>query len=1412
MAGRSDEDWVAVEPEFVGTMVKVKPAVTAFHFFMKENQGRIKADLEGRGEPHGLGDVQKAVASQWRALDDAARARYEELGAQDKARYEQECAARDQLAEEESARKRQERADVVLESRMRDRPVDEEREKKPAVVRPKRELTEEEIKRKRATQEERAMRQAAIDQEHEALADERARQAEARLSYLLKQSDIFQHFGLGTERKPAAEPRKQGAAGPGDASGGRRAKHRATEDDDAEELTEEKAAHFLLAQPSLIKFGQLRPYQLEGLNWMIRLQDNGINGILADEMGLGKTLQSISVLAYNREYLNVTGPHLILVPKSTLSNWCNEFRRWCPVFRVLRFHGTKEERQALIAERLNPGTTRDWDVVITTYEVSNLEKTALSKFAWQYLIIDEAHRLKNEASQFSQTVRLLQTAHRLLITGTPLQNNLHELWALLNFLLPDVFASAEQFDDWFNLQIDDAEQKQRLITQLHKILRPFMLRRLKADVESSLPPKTETLVFCEMSPLQRETYKKVLERDLSVVAGTENSGRTAVLNIVMQLRKACNHPYLFQGVEDRSLDPLGDHVVQNCGKMSLLDKLLKKLKEKGHRVLIFCQMTRMLDILEDFMYMKGHAYCRIDGNTTYEERENLIDTYNAPGSEKFVFLLSTRAGGLGINLQTADTVILYDSDWNPQADLQAQDRAHRIGQRKPVNIYRLVTQGTIEEKIIERAQKKLKLDAMVVQSGRLQDKDKMSKDELLEAIRFGADVIFRPNNHEVTDEDIDLILERGRKRTQEMEEKLKAADKGDLLDFSLDGGMSAQVFEGQDYSRNRQGQDLKTLATTLTFLDMGKRERKQTQTSHTKKAADGEPRKKHSKLPKHLRLPRIDDSWMFFNRERLHEIQQLEEETYKQRLKEDNTDCTDLLPPELEAEKKRLLSEGFDSWTKNHFNGFVKASAKYGRLQYEKIAAEIQKTPDEVQAYSEAFWMKGEKEFSASEWDKIVKNVEKGEKKLEDIARLTKATQDLVGRFRNPWEELTFQFIGQQGKERVFSTDEDRYLLCLTNYYGYGNWDKVKRAIRRCDRFRFDYFLRSCSAENLGKRCEQLMRAAEKENAEYERKRQAVEENRRREREDRLQEDTKREKEDSDKKRKIGELEVKIAEEDAKMAEITEMRKSVETRVQLGKAKASGAGGAARVDKEKGATVKASRDAGDQPKTAAKGASAKTVPDDLIPLLVDVIHRRGSEGLAKITQEFQQACASAGSPGVSQRQVELKVKDLAARGEEGRGWHVKAEYQHLIGTSKAGELISGNGAAVGAGGRAGAAPTPAAKKQKTASRPAAAQDGKRKREADADGDEVTSMAGAPKKARNAVTLYLMDHKQQVRQQLGSQATNDDVKNEIKTMWKNLPQEDKAPYQQRAEEEKSRFDREMAEWESSQRQGGESDGR
>ena len=246
-------------------------------------------------------------------------------------------------------------------------------------------------------------------------------------------------------------------------------------------------------------------------------------------------------------------------------------------------------------------------------------------------------------------------------------------------MLPDIFSSSEQFDEWFDLEVDDEEAKKAMISQLHKVLRPFMLRRLKSEVAKGLPPKTETIINVGMSKMQKQVYKKLLLRDIEGIVGKESGkNRTAMLNIVMQLRKCCGHPYLFEGVEDRTLDPLGEHLVDNCGKLNMVDKLLKRLKERDSRVLIFTQMTRILDILEDFMVMRGYKYCRIDGNTTYEDREESIDNFNAPNSDIFCFILSTRAGGLGINLQTADTCILYDSDWNPQQDLQAQDRCHRL--------------------------------------------------------------------------------------------------------------------------------------------------------------------------------------------------------------------------------------------------------------------------------------------------------------------------------------------------------------------------------------------------------------------------------------------------------------------------------------------------------------------------------------------------------------------------------------------------------------------------------------------------------------------------------------------------------------------------------------------------------------
>ena len=689
---------------------------------------------------------------------------------------------------------------------------------------------------------------------------------------------------------------------------------------------------------------------------------------------------------------------------------------------------------------------------------------------------------------------------------TPLQNNLRELWALLNFLLPDIFASADQFDEWFNLEIDDDEAKKNMISQLHKILRPFMLRRLKADVAKGLPPKTETIVMVGMSKMQKQLYKKLLLRDLDAFTGN-NAGknRTAVLNIVMQLRKCCGHPYLFEGVEDRSLDPLGEHLIENCGKLNIVSKLLKRLKERGSRVLIFTQMTRVLDILEDFMVMRNYKvsrvcfavqfqidsdadaswailqYCRIDGNTTYEDREEAIDSFNAPNSEKFCFILSTRAGGLGINLQTADTCILYDSDWNPQQDLQAQDRCHRLGQKKPVSIYRLVSENTIEEKIVERAQQKLKLDAMVVQQGRLKDKDKVTKEEMMAAVRFGADAVFRSEESTITDEDIDVILERGKAKTKELAEKIHAAEKGDLLDFRLDGGVSAQTFEGIDYS----DKDLRDQLRLLAADSMGKRERRPPPTSynpiiHTKKSMV--VNNQRIKLPRNLRLPQMEDHH-FYNRERLLELGNLEFETYatlreagKLPPKEFLDNARTLLPDELGQEKIELIDEGFGHWTRTQYYHFIKANAKYGRSDIESIAADMDMSVEEVAPYSHAFWKYGSTELK-DEWERVVASIEKGEKRIEKQKKLKELLSKFVQTFDNPRTEMTFANKGTTH----FSLEQDRALLCAVSEVGYGNWDAVREKIRNDPRLKFQHTVQGMTTAMITKRCDYRIRQMERE-------------------------------------------------------------------------------------------------------------------------------------------------------------------------------------------------------------------------------------------------------------------------------------------------------------------------------------------
>lgn len=488
-----------------------------------------------------------------------------------------------------------------------------------------------------------------------------------RFDYLLKQTEIFAHF-MQPENKPA-----------GKAKPGRKPKtkqeekekqkiecndhrHRKTEQEEDEELlSAETGKKQLLIRfeesPKYITGGEMRDYQVRGLNWMISLFENGINGILADEMGLGKTLQTISLLGYMKNYRNVAGPHMVIAPKSTLTNWMNEFRRWCPSLNAVCLIGDQTKRNEIIRDTLL-GNPSGWDVVVTSYEMIIREKAVLKKFNWRYLVIDEAHRIKNEKSKLSEIVREFKTANRLLLTGTPLQNNLHELWALLNFLLPDVFNSSDDFDAWFNTNNCLGDDNQ-LVQRLHAVLKPFLLRRLKSDVEKRLPPKKETKIYVGLSKMQREWYTKILMKDIDIVNGAGKMDKMRLLNILMQLRKCCNHPYLFDGAEPGPPYTTDQHLIDNCGKLVILDKLLPKLKEQDSRVLIFSQMTRMLDILEDYAHWRGYKYCRLDGQTAHEDREKSIDEFNRPGSDKFLFMLSTRAGGLGINLATGKHTISF---------------------------------------------------------------------------------------------------------------------------------------------------------------------------------------------------------------------------------------------------------------------------------------------------------------------------------------------------------------------------------------------------------------------------------------------------------------------------------------------------------------------------------------------------------------------------------------------------------------------------------------------------------------------------------------------------------------------------------------------------------------------------------
>lgn len=693
-----------------------------------------------------------------------------------------------------------------------------------------------------------------------------------KFEYLLSQTELFSHFILNKNKGGlvAEEPKAECSLdGDYDNTKGYEAavlqREKIREFDSQKprkKVRENRETHVeqhigkYISQPSILTC-ELKEYQLKGLSWLVSLYDKGINGILADDMGLGKTIQSIALLAYLYETEDVSGPFLIVTPASTLHNWSQEFSKFLPSFKTCCFWGSTSERREMKKQ------FRSSNVIITSYQTAVTDEKVLRKVKWQYIVLDEAQAIKSSSSQRWKTLLSFKARNRLLLTGTPVQNSMQELWALLHFIMPTLFDSLAEFSDWFSKEIEASVTLKKAVDEkslqrLHAILKPFMLRRHKSDVIHELSQKTQIDLYCELSYRQKVLYKKI----------TKSCTSMEMENLMMQLKKVCNHPDLFEKLEPScglSLelsDGLGDviefgrskmnieipsliaqdafesfvkkeqelvkrirvlrqavneegvngwylrgsldfryggdvfrsvreagravlsnkkgleecgalvwelgrrsenemynaqqyvccmdpviattpqlmsnmidipeiemedvylpldrtiHVpplntfISDSGKLMLLDQLLPKLKAEGHRLLMYFQMTKMIDLMEDYLVKKGYTYLRLDGSSKISNRRDMVKDWQT--NDKFIFLLSTRAGGLGINLTAADTVIFYDSDWNPTVDQQAMDRAHRLGQTRNVTVYRLITKDTVEEKVLESANRKDEIQKMVI--------------------------------------------------------------------------------------------------------------------------------------------------------------------------------------------------------------------------------------------------------------------------------------------------------------------------------------------------------------------------------------------------------------------------------------------------------------------------------------------------------------------------------------------------------------------------------------------------------------------------------------------------------------------------------------------------------------------------
>ncbi|RAR13985.1 iswi chromatin-remodeling complex atpase isw2 [Stemphylium lycopersici] len=671
----------------------------------------------------------------------------------------------------------------------------------------------------------------------------------------------------------------------------------------------------------------MKPYQLSGLSYLVHLYNNGFSGILGDEMGLGKTLQTLSLFQYLEELdmqsgvkTEVPRPYLVICPLSVLNSWVTEAQKWVPQLKVMRFHGALNERTRLkrvaadLEDMKGHETSRArnrkvsqkagrkgakltasekesdaFKIIVTTYETFQAEQSWFRhSFAWRYVVLDEGHKIKNSVAQISSALKSISAEYRLILTGTPLQNNLVEMWSLLTWLYPTVFDSKTEalFKESFDLSKGKANKQ--TMTDARRLLELIMLRRMKdsPSVNLGLPPKEEVLLYVPLTPMQKFWYTRLLtriddgmlnelftdgkEKEKAAIThdiqenellskmekvnkevradiggdwdetakivqeaiAKEQTGLDSnkgawkkLMNLVMQLRKCCSHPYQLPGVAPEPYY-LGDHVIRASGKFILLEKLLKHtIFEQGKKILIFSSFTRTLDCCEDLLSLIGNhgerfKYLRLDGGTARARRNLDIRLFNQKESDYKVMLLSTRAGGLGINLTTAQDVIFLDEDWNPQITLQAEARAHRIGQTEKVTIYKLCTQGTVEEQMMGRIRKKLYLSAKITESmqnihGKQiieskgshsvdEDMPQMDTSQLMTLVRRGAQTLSHPeiDVKEMVSWDLEAMIEKCRDQSANMADAATHSEVDEDKWLSTMERVECAVFEGKRHQRH----------------------------------------------------------------------------------------------------------------------------------------------------------------------------------------------------------------------------------------------------------------------------------------------------------------------------------------------------------------------------------------------------------------------------------------------------------------------------------------------------------------------------------------------------------------------------------------------------------------------------------